>query len=58
MTSVHRPNALERLLFTDTRPQKPLRKFALLCVIVIRVIVHYLDHLLVTRPENSRQTIQ
>ena len=27
-------------------------------VIVLRVIVHYLDHLRVSRPENSRQTIQ
>ena len=27
-------------------------------LVQIRVIMRYLDHLLVTRPENSRQTIQ
>ena len=45
---------LRTTIFTDTRPQNPSYKFELLYVIIIRVIVDYLDHLLVTRSENSR----
>ena len=48
--SAHRPTADERLLPPDTRPQKPTCPNS-----------RYrsrLDHLLVTRPRNSQQTIQ